>query len=143
MLVPLPVTVPGVKIGLGNAVVLLALERLGTRAGLFVMFAKVFASALLFANLQMLAFSLAGGVLSWAAMAIAVRCGLFSTVAASALGGVAHNAGQLLAVAALLSPRVALVNTPVLAVAGVLCGAAVGIVVQLLLKNLPPEAFHG
>ena len=143
MLVPLPVTVPGVKLGLGNAVVLLALERLGTKPGLCIMLAKVLTSSLLFANLQMLAFSLAGGLLSWAVMAAAVRSGLFSTVASSVLGGIAHNAGQLLAVAVLLSPQVAFVNAPVLAIAGVLCGAGVGIVVNILLKSLPSEAFHG
>ena len=63
LLIPLPVTVPGVKLGLGNIVILMALERLGAKAGLFLMFIKVIASTLLFANLQMLVFSLAGGLL--------------------------------------------------------------------------------
>lgn len=142
LLIPLPVTVPGVKLGLGNIVILMALERLGARAGLFLMFIKVIASTLLFANLQMLVFSLAGGLLSWAVMALAVRSGAFSTVATSVLGGLAHNTGQLAAVAALLSGRVALVNMPVLAVSGVLCGAAVGVAARLVLRALPQEAFH-
>ena len=142
LLIPLPVTVPGVKLGLGNIVILMALERLGARAGLFLMFIKVIASTLLFANLQMLVFSLAGGLLSWAVMALAVRSGAFSTVATSVLGGLAHNAGQLVAVAVLLSGRVALVNMPVLAVSGVLCGAAVGVAARLVLRALPQEAFH-
>lgn len=143
LLIPLPVTVPGVKLGLGNIVILMALERLGAKAGLFLMFIKVIASTLLFANPQMLVFSLAGGLLSWAIMALAVRSGAFSTVATSVLGGLAHNAGQLAAVAALLSSRVALVNMPVLAVSGVLCGAAVGVAARLVLRTLPQEAFHG
>ena len=63
LLIPLPVTAPGVKLGLGNIVILMALERLGAKAGLFLMFIKVIASTLLFANLQMLVFSLAGGLL--------------------------------------------------------------------------------
>ncbi len=142
LLIPLPVTVPGVKLGLGNIVILMALERLGARAGLFLMFIKVIASTLLFANLQMLVFSLAGGLLSWAVMALAVRSGAFSTVATSVLGGLAHNTGQLAAVAVLLSGRVALVNMPVLAVSGVLCGAAVGVAARLVLRALPQEAFH-
>lgn len=142
LLIPLPVTAPGVKLGLGNIVILMALERLGARAGLFLMFIKVIASTLLFANLQMLVFSLAGGLLSWAVMALAVRSGAFSTVATSVLGGLAHNAGQLAAVAVLLSGRVALVNMPVLAVSGVLCGAAVGVAARLALRALPQEAFH-
>ena len=143
LLIPLPVTVPGVKLGLGNIVTLMALERLGAKAGFFLMLIKVIASTLLFANLQMLVFSLAGGVLSWAVMALSVRSGAFSTVATSVLGGLAHNAGQLAAVAALLSGRVALVNMPVLAVSGVLCGAAVGVAARLVLRALPQEAFHG
>ena len=143
LLVPLPVTVPGVKLGLGNTVVLLALEWLGPKPGLYLMFAKVLASSLLFANLQMLAFSLAGGILSWAIMALTVRSRAFSAVGVSVLGGIAHNAGQLIAVAILLSTRVALVNAPALAVAGVLCGLAVGIVAQLVLRSIPQEALHG
>lgn len=143
LLIPLPVTVPGVKLGLGNIVILMALERLGTKAGFFLMFIKVIASTLLFANLQMLVFSLAGGLLSWAVMALAVRSGAFSTVATSVLGGIAHNGGQLIAVAALLSSRVALVNLPVLTVSGVLCGLAVGVAARLVLRSLPREAFHG
>lgn len=143
LLIPLPVTVPGVKLGLGNIVILMALERLGAKAGFFLMFIKVIASTLLFANLQMLVFSLAGGLLSWAVMALAVRSGAFSTVATSVLGGIAHNGGQLIAVAALLSSRVALVNLPVLTVSGVLCGLAVGVAARLVLRSLPREAFHG
>lgn len=143
LLIPLPVTVPGVKLGLGNIVILMALERLGAKASFFLMLIKVIASTLLFANLQMLVFSLAGGVLSWAIMALAVRSGAFSTVATSVLGGIAHNGGQLIAVAALLSSRVALVNLPVLTVSGVLCGLAVGVAARLVLRSLPREAFHG
>ena len=129
VLVPLPVSVPGVKLGLGNAVVLFALMRLGARPAGLLMLAKVLCSTLLFANPQMLAFSLAGGALSWAVMALAHRSGLFSVVAVSVLGGIAHNAGQLVAVALLLSVQVALVNVPVLAIAGAVSGAVIGVVV--------------
>lgn len=143
LLIPVPVGIPGIKLGLGNAVVLIAIERLGARSGLYLMFAKVFASTLLFANVQMLVFSLCGGLLSWAVMATASRSGWFSPVSISVLGGIAHNAGQLVAVAVLLSTQVALVNAPALALAGVVCGAAVGVVCQLVLRALPTEVFHG
>ena len=139
VLVPLPVSVPGVKLGLGNAVVLFALVRLGARPAGLLMLAKVLCSTLLFANPQMLAFSLAGGVLSWAVMALAHRSGLFSVVAVSALGGIAHNAGQLVAVALLLSVQVALVNAPVLAIAGAVSGAIIGVVVSSVLRRVRIE----
>lgn len=139
VLVPLPVSVPGVKLGLGNAVVLFALVRLGARPAGLLMLAKVLCSTLLFANPQMLAFSLAGGVLSWAVMALAHRSGLFSVVAVSVLGGIAHNAGQLVAVALLLSVQVALVNVPVLAIAGAVSGAVIGVVVSSVLRRVRIE----
>lgn len=139
VLVPLPVSVPGVKLGLGNAVVLFALVRLGARPAGLLMLAKVLCSTLLFANPQMLAFSLAGGALSWAVMALAHRSGLFSVVAVSVLGGIAHNAGQLVAVAVLLSVQVALVNVPVLAIAGAVSGAVIGIVVSSVLRRVRIE----
>lgn len=139
VLVPLPVSVPGVKLGLGNAVVLFALVRLGARPAGLLMLAKVLCSTLLFANPQMLAFSLAGGALSWAVMALAHRSGLFSVVAVSVLGGIAHNAGQLVAVALLLSMQVALVNVPVLAIAGAVSGAVIGVVVSSVLRRVRIE----
>ena len=136
---PLPVSVPGVKLGLGNVVVLFALVRFGARPAGLLMLAKVLCSTLLFANPQMLAFSLAGGVLSWAVMALALRSGLFSVVAVSVLGGIAHNAGQLVAVAVLLSVQVALVNAPVLAIAGAVSGAIIGVVVSSVLRRVRIE----
>lgn len=139
VLVPLPVSVPGVKLGLGNAVVLFALVRLGARPAGLLMLAKVLCSTLLFANPQMLAFSLAGGVLSWAVMALAQKSGLFSVVAVSVLGGIAHNAGQLVAVALLLSVQVALVNVPILAIAGAVSGAVIGVVVSSVLQRVRIE----
>ena len=142
VLVPLPITVPGVKLGLGNAVVLFALVRLGARPALWLMLAKVLCSTILFSNPQMLAFSLAGGAVSWAIMALAWRSGLFSVVATSLLGGLAHNAGQLLMVALLLSPQVALVNIPVLAVAGAVCGTAIGVLVRALITAVPEGGPH-
>ena len=141
MLLPLPVGVPGVK--LGNAVVLVALDRLGWKPAGALMLFKVIASTILFANPQTFLFSLAGGAVSWLVMAAAARSKAFSVVAISVLGGVAHNIGQLLTVAALLSPAVAWANAPFLLIAGVLCGAAVGVLVRAVLAALPRGGRHG
>lgn len=142
VLVPLPVTVAGVKLGLGNAIVLFAMERMGAKPAFILMLIKVACSTILFANPQMFAFSIAGGTLSWAVMAAAHRSGWFSTIATSVLGGVAHNAGQLFMVALTLSPTVAVVNAPVLAVAGVICGLAIGVLVKAVLAAVPQETPH-
>lgn len=140
-LIPLPVTVPGVKLGLGNVVVLFALDRLGAQPAFFLMLAKVACSGLLFSNLSMLAYSLAGGLVSWALMALAYKSGWFSITGTSVVGGLAHNAGQLALVAALFSPAVAAVNIPVLAVSGAIAGVAVGVLVELALRAVPSTSF--
>ena len=141
-LIPLPVTVPGVKLGLGNVVVLFALERLGERPAFYLMLAKVLCTGLLFANPSMMLYSLAGGLLSLALMILAKKSGWFSLIAVSVIGGVAHNAGQLALVAALLSPAVALVNAPVLAVSGVVAGLAVGALTSLALRAVPQGRYQ-
>lgn len=140
MLVPAPTMVPGIKLGLGNIVVLFAIERLGARPALFLMLAKVTCSAVLFGNPQVFAFSLAGGLLSWAMMSAATRSGWFSLVAVSVIGGICHNVGQLLMVAALLSPTVAIANAPLLLAAGVVCGAVIGVATHGVMNSLPEEA---
>lgn len=143
MLVPAPVAIPGVKLGLGNIVVLFALERMGARPAFLLMLAKVGCSAVLFGNPQVFAFSLAGGVVSWSVMALAVRSGEFSCVATSVLGGISHNAGQLVMVALMLSTQVALATAPILAVAGAVCGFVIGIAVRAVLRAVPKEIVHG
>lgn len=132
--VPLPVPVPGVKLGLGNVVVLFALAAFGLRAGFAVMLVKVVACALLFGNPTLFVYSLAGGLVSFAAMALALHVRALSIVGVSMVGGVGHMLGQLAVVAAVLAPRVALAYLPVLLVAGLAAGLLTGYVCRLMIR---------
>lgn len=123
---PAPVPVPGVKLGLGNVVVLFCLEAFGARPAALLMVVKVTASALLFGSPAVFMYSLAGGVASVAAMTVAARVRAFSVSGVSMAGGVFHMVGQMLVVAAVLSPQVALTYLPVLLVSGLLAGLLVG-----------------
>ena len=133
-LVPLPVPIPGIKLGLGNIVVLFALVALGVRPALVIMLVKVCASALLFGNPTVFAYSLAGGVLSFAAMALASRVCALSVPGLSMAGGVFHMVGQMAIVAAVLTPQIALAYLPVLLVAGLVSGLVVGYLCRLVLR---------
>lgn len=133
-LVPPPVPVPGIKLGLGNIVVLYALVVFGARPAGVIMLVKVCASALLFGNPTVFAYSLAGGVLSWAAMALASRWRALSVPGLSMVGGVFHMVGQMAVVALVLTPRIALAYLPVLLVAGVTSGLVVGYLCRLVLR---------
>lgn len=134
-LFPLPVPVPGVKLGLGNVVVLYALASFGWRPGLLVMLVKVGASALLFGNPTVFAYSLAGALASFAGMAAALRWWrALSIVGVSMLGGVLHMVGQCLVVSVVLAPYVALAYLPVLVIAGLVTGLLTGYVCRLVIR---------
>lgn len=132
--VPLPVPVPGVKLGLGNVVVLFALASFGLRPGFVVMLVKVVACALLFGNPAMFIYSFAGGLLSFAAMAAGLRWHALSIVGVSMVGGVAHMLGQSAVVAVVLAPYVALTYLPILLAAGLLAGLLTGYVCRLMIR---------
>lgn len=134
-LFPLPLPVPGIKLGLGNIVVLFALAGFGWRAGLAIALVKVAVSALLFGNPMVLMYSAGGAALSFAAMWVALHWSRLSIVGVSMVGGVFHMVGQLAVVAFTFSPYVALVYLPVLMISGLATGLLTGYVCRLVIRT--------
>lgn len=139
-LVPLPVPIPGIKLGLGNVVVLFSLVALGVRPAFVIMLVKVIASALLFGNPTVFAYSLAGGLTSFCAMALASRVRTLSVPGLSMVGGVFHMVGQMAVVAVVLTPQIALAYLPPLLVAGLASGLVVGYLCRLVLRATSSSA---
>ncbi len=134
-LFPLPVALPGMKLGLTNLVVLFALYRMGPRPAAAVSLARVLLVSMTFGNAYSLAYSLAGAAASLALMLLLKRAGTFSMLGVSVAGGVGHNLGQILVAAAVLGPG-ALWYLPALLVSGVLAGAAVGAAGAIVIKRI-------
>ena len=134
-LFPLPLPVPGIKLGLGNIVVLFTLAGFGWRAGLAIAVVKVVVSALLFGNPMVLMYSAGGAALSFAAMWVALHWSRLSIVGVSMVGGVFHMVGQLAVVAFTFSPYVALVYLPVLMISGLVTGLLTGYVCRLVIRT--------
>lgn len=135
-LVPLPIPVPGVKLGLANLAVVFAFYRLGTREAAAVSLVRVVTIAVLFGSVLSLAYSLAGAALSLASMALLKKTDLFSPWSVSVAGGVMHNVGQLLAARILLETDLFLYYLPALALSGVVCGAAIGLAAAVLIRRV-------
>ena len=70
MLPPILTIAPGIKLGLPNIVIIWALYRLGNREAIVISFVRLAISTLLFGNVTMLWYSLAGAVLSLSVMLI-------------------------------------------------------------------------
>ena len=134
---PLPVPVPGIKLGLANSVLLYALYMLGIRQTIVLMLLKSLMSWLIYMNLSAMLYSFAGGVLSVAAMILVSRMKGVSPIGVSALGAVFFNIGQILMAAWVLgTPQLIVTYLPVLMVSGVLTGILTGVIAKLVMKHL-------
>ena len=137
VLIPFSFGIPGVKLGVANLVVIIALYRLGPRSAFVINILRVVVAGLLFTGLFGCLYSLAGALLSFAAMLTAKRSGLFSITGVSVCGGVFHNLGQILVAALLISSLRIFAYFPVLIFSGVVSGAIIGLLAWLILRRLP------
>ena len=138
-LIPINLGVPGVKLGLANLVVIVALEMMGVKEACTLSLVRVVLVALLFGNGAALAYSVAGAALSLSLMGLLKKTGKFSSVGVSVAGGVAHNAGQILVAMALLETSRLAWYLPVLWVSGTIAGVLVGLVSGELVRRVPEQ----
>lgn len=134
---------PGMKLGLTNIVVLLALYGMGEKSALAVNFVRIVLVSVLFGNGVSFWYSMAGGLLSGMVMIVLKKCGRFSLLAVSISGGVAHNVGQLLAAMVLLRTAALGWFLLVLWFTGLLSGAVIGLIGGELCRRLEPAWRQG
>lgn len=137
LLPPLLSAVPGIKMGLPNIIIVFLLYRRGPLSAAAVSLARVCLVALLFGNAMSLAYSLAGAILSLAAMALLRRADLLSPVGVSVAGGVMHNVGQILMAMLVLGTAELGYYLIVLAVTGTVAGILIGLCGGLLVRRVP------
>ena len=130
-----PVAIPGVKWGLGNIVILVALYSLGKRYAFLIMLIKVLASSLLFASPSVLIYSLFGGVFSFLIMLLLKRFD-FNMVMVSIGGGISHNIGQLFCASIMMRTMSVFSYLPVLVLSGVFSAVVTGILSKIILKRI-------
>ena len=122
--IPVAMAIPGVKLGLANAVLLYALYLMGGKSALILMVLKVVLSGLSFSGLSAMMYSAVGSALSLALMVLLKKIKGFSVLGVSVVGAAGHNVGQL-AVACLITGSWApMAQLPLLLVSAVLTGIA-------------------
>jgi heptaprenyl diphosphate synthase len=134
-LIPINFGIPGVKLGLANLVVVVALYIMKPSEALAIALIRIFLASLTFGNAFSLAYSLCGGVLSFVVMYLAKKTKL-SIIGVSMLGGICHNIGQII-VASMVTQTIRIVYyLPVLLVAGLVTGFLLGVVSKLVIDRL-------
>ncbi len=131
-LIPFTFGIPCIKLGLPNLIVVLLLyggktPGSGAREALLVNILRIFLSGFMFGNLYAILYALSGAVCSFGAMVFARKCKCFSMIGVSVLGGVFHNMGQIVTAMVVVETFAVVYYLPVLIIAGVVTGAALGV----------------
>ena len=134
VLIPFSIGIPGVKLGLANIVVLMALYTMGTKESFIISCVRIVLVGFTFGNMFTILYSLAGGLLSWQVMSLFKKTKKFSIVGVSIVGGITHNIGQIVVAALVLENIGIAYYLPVLLVAGTVTGFLTGILGVGLLK---------
>ena len=129
-LIPVNFGIPGVKLGLANLVIVVALYLLPTHQVLFIQIARIILVSFLFGNLSMMIYSLAGGLLSFLVMSLLKKAGGFSVIGVSIAGGVTHNIGQLIVAMLVVQNMKTAYYASVLMIAGLITGGLIGMLAQ-------------
>lgn len=139
--VPVPLAVPGAKLGLANAIILWCLVSRGFADALLVNVLRIVLGSLLTGTFLNLPFTLAmaGGVASTLVMGALYRFGRqwFGMVGLSLAGSFTHNLAQLLAVAAVIGHLGPMVYLPYLLGFAIPTGLLVGLVVSAFGRSSP------
>ena len=133
---PVAPGIPGIKLGLGNTVLLYAIYMMGAKEASLLMVIKVLLSGFMFSGLSGILYSFAGGVLSLVVLLLLKRIPHANIIIVSISGAVAHHMGQLIVASVFVLSRAVLGYVPVLLVSGVITGLLTGIVAKYVLKGL-------
>ena len=119
--------VPGMKIGLANIVVMVALYTLGYKDAFILSVVRVLLVGMTFGNMVSMWYSLAGSIFSFCVMALLKKTDWFSMIPVSIAGGIFHNVGQICIAMLILETAGVFAYLPVLFVSGVITGTVIGI----------------
>lgn len=135
-LIPIPLPIPGIKLGIANSAIVVVLFLLGPVYAFFVGMIRIILSAALFGNMFSFFFSLAGFLLSFMVQSVLKRTGKFSIVGISIAGAVFHNVGQIATAVIIMSSSGIAMYMPVLTITGIITGGLIGYLCQLIVKRI-------
>lgn len=135
-LIPFYFGVPGVKLGLTNIVVVMALYCIGAKEAFLISVLRILLAGFLFGNMFSILYSLAGGLLSFGIMLLLKKTGKFRIISVSVAGGVSHNMGQLVIAALVVENYHIFYYGTVLIIAGIITGFIIGIISQEVILRL-------
>lgn len=136
--IPIPIPVPGVKLGLANVITLVAIVFLSFKDVLFIVAVRSLIVSILTRGVLTLAFSLSGGLLSAVVMWVMHKklSRFFSIKGTSIAGAVFHNIGQILIASIILREAVIMYYLPVLFISALITGFITGSIGEVAIEGI-------
>ena len=135
--IPVPIALPGIKLGLANIITVYAVFILGPADALLILVARVFLGAVFSGQMMTLLYSMGGGLLAWLSMILLRRLLTKDQIwLCSPVAAVFHNIGQLTVAAGVMKTWAVMAYLPYLLLSGILTGLFTGLAAQFLIKHL-------
>lgn len=135
-LIPINFGIPGIKLGLANLIIIIALYKMRVKEAYVLSVVRIVLAGFMFGNLFSIFYSLAGGILSLSVMTLLKKTDKFSLFGISMAGGVFHNVGQLIVAILVMENLNIAYYMPVLLISGLITGFLIGLVAGEMLKRL-------
>ncbi|MCD7959096.1 MAG: Gx transporter family protein [Ruminococcus sp.] len=136
--IPLPISIPGIKLGLANVITLIVLAKFRTRDALTVLLLRILLGSFFAGQVTTLIYSLFGGLLCFGGMTILCRILKRKHLwFVSVIGAILHNIGQTIAAILVMGTTQVLVYLPFLTIAGCITGLFTGFVAMEVVKHWP------
>ena len=136
-MIPLNASIPGIKLGLSNGVLIFAVYMLDIPTSFVLMALKVVLSCAFLGNpASMMIYGFAGGILSLTGMVLLSWVKGLHPVTVSMVGGALHNVGQVAAAMVMLNTTNLMYYMAILMLVGLACGLLTGVCANLVMKHL-------
>lgn len=137
-LIPLPISIPGVKLGLANTIGLVILYYYSPKEYAYIGFLRVLVVGLLKTGIFSISFflSLSGWFISTLVAIILYYFKKFSIFGLSCASAVFHGIGQILVVMLIYDSAGLILYLPILMLSGVISGTLTALVTSLVLSKL-------
>ena len=142
-IIPIPIPIPGIKLGLANLVVLAGLYTLGSKEAFVLSIVRIILVGMTFGNPSTMLFSLGGGLLSCFLMIAFSKSKMLSTTGVSIVGGVSHNIGQIIVAAWVVNNILIVYYLPFLLISGAVTGALIGLIGSNIISRIKKFNING
>lgn len=131
-LIPINIGIPGIKLGLPNIVIVLAIYLIDNKAGIIINIIRVLVVGILFGNAFSIIFSMTGALVSYVVMILIKKIKNMSMLGVSVCGGVTHNVAQLIMAAFVADTYSISYYMPFMIIGGLITGVIIGIIAMLI-----------